>query len=76
MAFCSKENGHYTDAMGRCKVCPARLSDIIDFRKITRFEVIDEKGRVYSNWDLATVEPSVQDQGRTLKMFIIKREGA
>ena len=41
----------------------------IDFSSITRFEVIDKNGRavVYYN---VKVEPSVQDEGRTLKIFI------
>ena len=37
--------------------------------KITRFEVIDEKGRAYTTKD-CKVELSCQDDGRTLKVFI------
>jgi len=37
--------------------------------KITRFEVIDEKGRVYTN-NNCKIELSYQDDNRTLKVFI------
>jgi hypothetical protein len=37
--------------------------------KVTRVEVVDETGRVYSKWD-CTVELSYQDGGRTLKVFV------
>lgn len=41
---------------------------------ISRVEVIDENGRNYVNWDSKNrVEYSIQDQGRTLKIFISKR---
>jgi hypothetical protein len=39
--------------------------------RITRVEVIDEKGRVYTNWNPTNkVELQIQDDGRTLKVFI------
>ena len=41
-------------------------------KKITRFEVIDDSGRVYTKWDCAVVA-SVQDDGRTLKIFVTPR---
>lgn len=40
-----------------------------DLARISRVEVIDEKGRAYSRWDLA-VGASIQDNGRTLKLFV------
>lgn len=41
--------------------------------KITRVEVIDENGRSYVNWDKSNkVEIQIQDNGRTLKVFIAK----
>lgn len=40
-----------------------------DFSQITRLEVIDGNGRAYVAWDV-TVTPSVQDDGRTLKLFV------
>lgn len=39
--------------------------------KITRVEVIDETGRVYSKWN-CSVELHIQDQDRTLKVFVGK----
>ena len=43
-------------------------------RKITRVEVIDENGRSYVNWsEDNVVECSLQDEGRTLKVFVNKK---
>ena len=42
--------------------------------KITRVEVIGETGREYVNWhNNNKVDLSLQDEGRTLKIFISKR---
>ena len=42
--------------------------------KITRVEVIDQDGRSYVNWDENNlVEISLQDDRRTLKIFISNR---
>lgn len=44
-----------------------------DFSKVTRVEVIDENGRAYvrgSAYRNAVVRVSVQDDGRTLKLFV------
>ena len=42
--------------------------------KITRVEVIDENGRSYVNWsEDNVVECSLQDEGRTLKVFVNKK---
>lgn len=38
-------------------------------QKITRIEVIDEEGRKFVRWDCSVVA-SIQDNGRTLKLFI------
>jgi len=44
-------------------------------KSCTRVEVIDENGRSYVSWDDRNeVKVSVQDDGRTLKIFI-KRKG-
>jgi hypothetical protein len=43
--------------------------DMDDTSKVTRFEVIDESGRVYTKHN-CTIELSYQDDGRTLKVFI------
>jgi hypothetical protein len=41
---------------------------------VTRVEVIDKNGRSYVNWDEDNiVELSLQDDGKTLKIFISKR---
>lgn len=37
--------------------------------KVTRVEVVDETGRVYSQWN-CSVELSYQDDNRTLKVFV------
>lgn len=42
----------------------------MDLHKVTRVEVIDSKGRSYVNWDCDKVIASLQDDDRTLKLFI------
>ena len=37
--------------------------------KVTRFEVIDNNGRAYVRYDV-DVEYSIQDEGKTLKIFV------
>lgn len=53
------------EAQGQVQSAP---SDI-DFSKVTRLEVITEGGRAWTRW-WCRVEPSVQDRGRTLKLFV------
>ena len=43
--------------------------DMLHDSKLTRFEVIDNNGRVYSQWN-CKIELSYQDDGKTLKVFI------
>lgn len=44
-------------------------------KKIKRVEVIDNEGRQYVNWNMDNiVTVSVQDDGRTLKIFIDRDE--
>ena len=38
--------------------------------KVTRVEIIDENGRAFLMRDLASVKLSLQDDGRTLKLFV------
>lgn len=38
--------------------------------KVTRVEVISEKGREYVNMNCKEVEPELQDDNRTLKIFL------
>ena len=37
---------------------------------VTRLEVIDENGRSYVKYNISDIEFSVQDDGRTLKIFL------
>ena len=43
------------------------------YSAVTRFEVIDDSGRSYSEWDV-DIYPEFQDGGRTLKIFLSKRK--
>lgn len=46
----------------------------IDLSKVTRVEVIDSKGRSYVNWnDSNQVELSLQDDNKTLKVFVKRK---
>jgi len=46
------------------------------FDNITRFEVIDEKaGRIIVRYNVK-IEASLQDDGKTLKIFVSEREGS
>ncbi|WNL50775.1 hypothetical protein RPALISO_188 [Ruegeria phage RpAliso] len=45
--------------------------DVIErHSKVTRVEVIDENGRSYTNYGATNVQVSLQDDERTLKVFI------
>jgi len=47
---------------------------MIKLKKVTRVEVIDEKGRSYVNINYKNkVSLSIQDDGKTLKVFIDKK---
>ena len=55
------------------KKSPIQLVDesIVFLPEVRRVEVIDGSGRAYVNWDYSNrVEISLQDDGRTLKIFI------
>lgn len=41
----------------------------IDFTRLTRLTVVDETGRILERWQ-ADIDPQVQDNGRTLKLFV------
>lgn len=50
-----------------------KQSDTPSLPKVTRVEVIDEKGRSYVNWDNCNVvKAELQDSKKTLKVFISK----
>jgi len=42
----------------------------IDLPTVTRLEIIDSNGRVYGRFDLNGITLSLQDDQRTLKLFI------
>ena len=50
------------------------MSDSGDYlmahEKVTRVEVIDETGRVYVRYGATNVVTALQDNGRTLKVFL------
>ena len=47
--------------------------DMAKDQTVTRFEVIDESGRLYTRHN-CKVELSYQDDGRTLKVFLSKQD--
>ena len=42
----------------------------LDTSKVTRVEVIDNEGRSYSKWEVYNVRLDLQDENRTLKIFL------
>jgi len=52
-----------------------KKNELFDSSKVTRIEVIDHNGRSYVNWSPTNeLSVSIQDQGRTLKLFINNKE--
>ena len=45
------------------------MKKMIDFDKITRFEVFNKDGREFVSWNCRII-PYIQDNGRTLKIFV------
>ena len=45
-------------------------TDLIPYSRITRVEVIDTHGRELVKHDVTGVQISIQDDGKTLKVFI------
>lgn len=45
-----------------------------DFSRVSRVEVIDNKGRAYVKHDVQEVSYVLQDNGRTLKLFLTYEE--
>jgi len=44
---------------------------VIETKKVTRVEIIDkEKGRIFTDVSVDKLEISIQDGGKTLKLFI------
>lgn len=48
-------------------------ADLINLPTVTRFEVIDQTGRAYVVYGV-DVSMSIQDEGRTLKIFVKPQE--
>lgn len=46
----------------------------MDTSKVTRLEIIDQNGRLFTNHNVSNVELSMQDEERTLKIFILNNE--
>jgi hypothetical protein len=44
-----------------------------DINNITRFEVIDDNGRSYVLKNIKNIQLSVQDNDKTLKVFLTKK---
>ena len=41
-----------------------------NYSKVNRVEVIDNKGRAYTKYNVESVYCQLQDDGKTLKMFV------
>lgn len=54
----------------KCSLCPVCEGIQNLTRNVTRVEVIDHTGRAYTKYNVADVEISLQDDNRTLKIFI------
>lgn len=46
------------------------MSWVDGFDKVTRVELIDNSGRLFSRWDIGNVKVLLSDDDRTLKVFI------
>lgn len=42
----------------------------INYPNVTRVEVIDNDGRAYTKYDVTSVVSQLQDDGKTLKIFV------
>ena len=47
-----------------------------DYPKVTRVEVIDSNWRAYTNNSCENVKISMQDNGRTIKVFLSNKDSA
>lgn len=57
-----------------CEEAADQLAAPVGETGVTRFEVIDETGRVFTRWN-TSIQLSYQDDGRTLKVFVEKSHG-
>ena len=51
-----------------------KIDTVEDVPLVNRVEVIDETGRAYVNMNVEYVRYSLQDGGRTLKLFVTSKE--
>ena len=47
---------------------------LVDLNRATRVEVVDDDGRSYMEYNAEAVQVSIQDDGKTLKVFLKKGE--
>lgn len=47
-----------------------KLDTLEKLNAVTRVEVIDEYGRSYVHYNASVVQYSIQDDGKTLKIFV------
>jgi hypothetical protein len=45
----------------------------LNTEQVTRVEIIDDTGRVYVTWGITSLELQLQDDDRTLKIFLSKQ---
>ena len=51
------------------------LNDLSEDLPLNRLEVVDDNGRAYVNWnDKNNISFSLQDEGKTLKIFITQNK--
>ncbi len=74
--ICTRNEVRDAILQGKIDVISTGPNTVINagLENVTRIEVIDESGRAYSKWD-CKVEVSVQDGGRTLKLFVENEHG-
>lgn len=59
---------HSYDWEAGWQACEDFLEHVLN--NVTRVEVIDSRGRSYSNMNVLKIEQQFQDEGRTLKLFL------
>lgn len=52
-------------------VIETEKDQLAEMPKINRVEVIDREGRAYVNMDARHVAVAIQDEGKTLKVFLM-----
>lgn len=78
MYFLYEEGNHYSEndiqRVAQAKAHQLLLEAKLDASKITRVEVIDDYGRAYVNTKTKVDSLDLQDDNRTLKIFITNLE--